>query len=270
MAAAAEVERIVDEGRGAFPELALDAARLVPLIRRRLDGEAPRTLAADEVYLACACALRDDRAIATFERRYFGAIAPALARMSLGTDEIHDIEQTLRVRLFVAEGDELPRVVGYAGTGQLGALVRVAAVRAALNLLRDRGRLARDDDGFEELPVTADDPALAQLKAQHRAAFKGAFEEAIAALEPRDRSLLQLAIVQNVSIDRVGAIYGVHRATAARWIAQARANLAKGVHRILGATLRLPTTELDDLLPLVESQLELSLERLLRSRTTDA
>ena len=266
MGSGVDVERVLEAGRQAFPELAIAAERIRPLVRQRLDGEdAPASLVPDEVYLACACALPDSRAIAAFERRYFGVIEPALWRMSLGSDQIREIEQLLRVRLFVAEGGELPRVVTNAGTGQLAALVRVAAVRAGLNILRDTGKLERDDDGLEDLPLAADDPELARLKAQHRAAFKAAFEEAIASLEPRDRSLLKLSIVQGHGIDRVATIYGIHRATAARWIASARGNLTRGVHRALGQRLGLRATELDDLLPLVESKLELSLERLLRS-----
>jgi RNA polymerase sigma-70 factor (ECF subfamily) len=191
-------------------------------------------------------------------------IAPALAKMALSRDEIRDIEQTLRVRLFVAEAGETPRVVAYAGQGQLGALVRVAAVRAGLNVLRETGRLARDADGLEDVPVAADDPELARLKAQHRVAFKQAFEDAVAQLEARDRSLLQLALVKNASIDKVAVVYGVHRATAARWIAQARANLTRTVQKLLAERLGIAARDLENLLPLVESQLELSLSRLLR------
>src|SRR5690606_4547847 len=135
---------------------------------------------------------------------------------------------------------DTPRVLAYAGQGQLGGLVRVAAVRAGLNLLRDRGRLATgaagSDDGgdeLEDIPISADNPELARLKAQHRTAFKAAFEQAIASLEPRERSLLGLAIVKGLGIDRIGAIYGVHRATAARWVTAARANLTRAIHKIL-------------------------------------
>lgn len=270
MATAAEVDRLIERGRLALPDLALAVDRLRPLVARRLAHEdALASLAADEIYLACACAIPDSAAIVAFERRYFGVIPPALARMSLGRDQIAEVEQILRLRLFVAEPDDLPRVVTYAGNGQLGGLVRVAAVRAALNLLRDAGRLELDSDGIEDLPLAADDPELARLKAQHRVAFKAAFEDAIAALEPRDRSLLNLSIVKGHGIDRVAAIYGIHRATAARWLATARAHLTRAIHRLLGERLGLSAAELDDLLPLVESRLELSLERLLRSRTTD-
>lgn len=262
------VERILQAGRAAHPEVTAPASLLGPLVRARLaDEEQPDHLAADEIYLACACATSDAAAIAAFERRYFGAIPAALSRLSLGRDEITEIEQILRVRLFVADGGDLPRVVSYAGQGQLGGLLRVAAIRAGLNLLRERGRLDHDaSDGLEDVPVAADDPELARLKAQHRTAFKAAFERAVASLEPRERSLLNLALVKDLGIDKIGAIYGVHRATAARWIANARQSLVRGVHKVLGETIGARGSDLENLLPLVESQLELSLERLLRSR----
>ncbi len=257
-------EDIYQAGRAAFPELAARRDDVLRLIRQRLEGEQePAALAADEVYLACACALRDAAAITAFERRYFSVIPAALSRLALGRDEIAEIEQLLRIRLFVTDDEGVPRVVTYAGDGQLGGLVRVAAVRAGLNLLRDRGAIAPANDELEDVPITRDDPALASLKAQHRAAFKGAFADAIGTLESRERAVLELAIVKGVGIDKIGAIYGVHRATAARWIASARDRLARAVHRALATRLQVAPGELPDLLPLVESQLELSLERLL-------
>lgn len=271
-AAMATVDEVIERGRAAHPQITVASAALAPLVRQRLEADDhPDKLDAAEVVLACACALGDSAAIAAFERAYFGVIPAALSRLALGRDEIAEIEQILRVRLFVADPDAdgaVPRIVTYAGRGQLGGLLRVAAVRAGLNVLRDRGRLDLNaDDGLEDVPIASDDPALARLKAQHRTAFKAAFEEAIASLEPRERSLLDLSIIKRLGIDRIGAIYGVHRATAARWVTSARDNLTRAVHRILGAKLGARESDLENLLPLVESQIELSLERLLRSRT---
>lgn len=267
------VESILRAGKAALPAIAAPADALARLIATRLEGDDnPDALAADELYLAAACALGDRAALAAFEQRYFGVIPAALSRLSLSRDEIAEVTQQLRIRLFVAEGGDTPRVVAYAGQGQLGGLVRVAAVRAGLNLLRDRGRLGGasggpdDGDDLEDVPISSDNPELARLKAQHRTAFKAAFEQAISSLEPRERSLLGLAIVKGLGIDRIGAIYGVHRATAARWVTAARANLTRALHKILAVQLGVEKSGVDDLLPLVESQLELSLERLLRSR----
>jgi RNA polymerase sigma-70 factor (ECF subfamily) len=267
-----DVNAIIDQGRAAYPQVTVGNDAIAPLVQQRLQGEErPDELIAEEVFLACACALGDSAAIAAFERAHFGVIPAALSRLALGRDEIAEIEQVLRVRLFVADPENesaMPRIVAYAGHGQLGGLLRVAAVRAGLNMLRDRGRLDHtDDDGLEHVPIASDDPELAKLKAQHRAAFKAAFEEAIRTLEPRERSLLDLSIVKRMGIDRIGAIYGVHRATAARWVTSARDNLSRAVHKILATRLGARGSDLDNLLPLVESQIELSLERLLKSRS---
>jgi RNA polymerase sigma-70 factor (ECF subfamily) len=270
----ADVDAIIDKGRAAYPQVTVETAAVAPLVQQRLQGEDhPERLIGEEIFLACACALGDSSAIAAFERAYFGVIPAALSRLALGRDEIAEIEQVLRVRLFVTDPDSaegetaMPRIVAYAGQGQLGGLLRVAAVRAGLNMLRDRGRLDQgDEDGLEQVPIAADNPELVKLKAQHRAAFKAAFEEAVGSLEPRERSLLDLSIVKRLGIDRIGAIYGVHRATAARWVTAARDNLSRAVHRILAARLGTQGSDVDNLLPLVESQIELSLERLLKSR----
>lgn len=267
MPSGAVVDFIVAEGGRAYADVTVDEAAVRAWIARRLDGEdAAAALDAAEVFLACACATGHGGALAAFERRYFATLPSALSRLSLAADDVAEVVQRLRVRLFVAEDGAAPRVVGYAGAGQLGGLVRVAAIRLGLNLLRSRGRLVAGDDGFEDLPIADDDPALARLKTQYRGAFKQAFEDAIAGLDGRERSLLNLALVKGLGIDKVAVVYGVHRATAARWIAQARANLTRAVHALLATRLGVPRGQVDDLLPLVESQLELSLERLLRTR----
>ena len=267
-ASAEAVDRIVAAGRDAWPGSAALAPALRPRIAARLAGEdRPEQLDGAEVYLACACATGDPAALALFERTYVATVPPALSRLSLGKDDIAEVMQTLRIRLFVSEGGAPARVLRYAGAGQLGGLVRVAAIRIGLNLLRSRGKLQDGDDGMEELPVANDDPELAELKAQCRSSFKAAFEDAIASLEPRERSLLDLALVKGMSVDKIGVVYGVHRATAARWVAQARANLTRELRSLLGVRIGVPAAQVDDLLPLVESQIELSLERVLRSRT---
>src|SRR5512142_2306898 len=97
---------IFQAGKKTFPELSPSRDEMLQLIRKRLDGEASaEALAADEIYLACACALRDAGAIAAFERRYFSAIPAALSRLALGRDQIAEIEQLVRIKLFVAEED---------------------------------------------------------------------------------------------------------------------------------------------------------------------
>lgn len=115
------VDRILAEGQAAHPNITARSEDMARLIANRLDGEDhPAAVAADEVYLAAGCALGDRAALATFEEKFFGVIPAALSRLALSRDEISEVEQLLRIRLFVAEGGEPARVVAYSGQGQLG------------------------------------------------------------------------------------------------------------------------------------------------------
>jgi RNA polymerase sigma-70 factor, ECF subfamily len=273
MAMSERVSQVLLGGRTTFPTIRIADLEIAPTIRQRLENDEPsQPIAdADELFLAAACAAGDRDAIAIFERRYFTVIRPALSAMALSRDELADIEQSLRIRLFVAEpqveANEPPRVVSYAGAGQLGGLVRVAAVRLGLNRLRDRGRIQSDDDGFERMISSADSPDLQQLKVVHRDAMRQAVADSIATLAPRQRTLLRMTYVSGTTIDGLAQIYGVHRGTAARWVAQARDTLGATARRLLAAKLGVAIADVDDSLPLLESQLELSLERLLKTNT---
>jgi RNA polymerase sigma-70 factor, ECF subfamily len=65
------------------------------------------------------------------------------------------------------------------------------------------------------------EPEMAFLMKTYKRELTEAFEEALASMPHRDRSVLRHHYVEGLSIDRLGELYQVHRATAARWIARA-------------------------------------------------
>ncbi|MBL0218942.1 MAG: sigma-70 family RNA polymerase sigma factor [Myxococcales bacterium] len=215
-----------------------------------------------EITLAAAVAAGDPAAIREFETRYLVPVRSQLRAMNLNAADIADIEQTLRVRLLVGEDGAPARLVQYAGQGKLGGLVRVAAVREALTMLR-RKKTTTSEDWLEELSSPDDDPELVQLKSRHRVEFKAAFEEAVRRLSPREHTLLRLHLVRQHSIDHIGAVYGVHRATAARWIEAAKRRLRTETSRILAERFELRGPDLERVVALIESRIELSIDRLL-------
>jgi RNA polymerase sigma-70 factor (ECF subfamily) len=113
------------------------------------------------------------------------------------------------------------------------------------------------------LKSAGDDPELTYLKAVYRTAFREAFAAAIGSLEARDKSLLRQHLVDGLTIDELAPIYGVHRATAARWVASARELLLQRVRREFAERARVSDRELRSVLRLVESRLDLTLQRLL-------
>jgi RNA polymerase sigma-70 factor (ECF subfamily) len=93
---------------------------------------------------------------------------------------------------------------------------------------------------------------------------RGAFATALADLPRRERTILRQYHVDGLSIDELARLHGIHRATSARWIAAARADLVQRVRGHLRAALSLDDRELDSVIGLVRSRLDLSLSRLLR------
>jgi len=182
--------------------------------------------------------------------------------MGLDAAQRDDVWQTLCTRLLVGERGAPPRLVRYAGAGQLAGLVRVAATRLALNGLA-RARRDGDDDWLDELPATTSDPELHFMKREHRAGLKEELEAAIKDLSARQRMVLRLHIVERLGIDAIAAICAVHRATAARQIAVAKELLAIRVRLRLVARWQVADPDLPALRTLVDSQLDLSLRRLL-------
>ena len=65
--------------------------------------------------------------------------------------------------------------------------------------------------------------------------------------------------VYGSSIDVLGSMYSVNRATAARWLAAARRSLMDGARARLRAQLRLSESECDSLVALVRSSLDISI-----------
>jgi len=220
----------------------------------------------DERALVEACALGDAAAIRTFEARYFVGVDRAIGGIVRDVGAIDEVRQELRQKLFV--GEPAP-VLQFVGNGDLGRFVQVAALRIALNLRRgDNRRRARNEHFVNDDPELAGavtDPEMEFVKQTYRARFKEAFEAAVDALTPRDRNLLRCHLQQRLGIDEIGVLYGVHRATAARWLAAARAQVSEGTREHLRRTLQ-DDAELDELMALARSKLDLSISRVLASR----
>jgi RNA polymerase sigma-70 factor (ECF subfamily) len=75
-------------------------------------------------------------------------------------------------------------------------------------------------------------------------------------------------VIDHLTLEEVGAFYQVSRATAARWLADARAALVAGTQKRLAASLGIGDSELGELMRLVASSLYSTLPRLMRHTET--
>jgi RNA polymerase sigma-70 factor (ECF subfamily) len=255
-------------GREAWPGVELDIATFSELAANQLDGGPFDDVRADELYLAIACAARVEQAIIAFDKHYLAELASALIRQGRDRAAAADAVQAVRVRFLVGDPDRGPKIAEYNGRGSLAGWLRVAASRAAVTAFRKHHR----ETAIDDLAIVARscNPELGLLGRQLGSELEAAFRSAFAALAPRERNLLRYQVIDRLGIDRIGALHGVHRATAARWIAHARKALIEGVRRQLQDRLGIDRTELDSTLGQLASRIELSLRWLLTPMPTSA
>lgn len=260
----------IEHGRVTWPRFAVSHDEMARVVMARMASAAAeraadslRSLDGAELYIAIACARGDHVALAAFRTRYFEPLVSSLRRMGLGDAQFDDVWQTVCDRLLVPRSDDMPRILRYAGDGKLGGLVRVAATRMALNWVQREAWRTTGDGWIDRMPAGHADPELHAIKLQHRAELKEELEAAIASLGARERMMLRLHLVERMGIDAIGALCSIHRATAARAIARAKETLAARVRARLVARWKVSKTDLPALQGLVDSQVDLSLARML-------
>jgi RNA polymerase sigma-70 factor (ECF subfamily) len=229
-------------------------------------GAAPSlALAYTDLYLACACARGDAAALRTFEKTFFVEVDAAVAKVGGAAPSADEIRQVLRHKLFIAEPDAQPKITEYGGRGPLRTWVRIIATRTALNLASRASReLPFEGEALTFLIGGGDDPELSYLKRLYAEEFRLAFAEAFDGLESRDRNLLRYAFGEGLTVDAIGSLYGVHRATAARWVAKAHADLADRLKKALVARLGVTNKDYSSILRLIASRFDITLERYMK------
>lgn len=257
--------RAYEAGLRAWPGIRVsedEFARHVASVVPEGADELPAGLHTDDLFLACGCAKGDPRALEHFSGGVLSILPIVVARMSAPPTFLEELTQDMRELLLVGRRDAPARIGAYRGTGTLVAWVRISATRAAIRKLKRDGRAPATSDAEVRAIAPTLGPELEYLRERYRPVIETALRHALEALSTRDREVLRAHFVGGLTIDDLGARYGVHRATAARWVVLAR-------ERILAATRdaareRLGSTDADveSLMRLVASQLEMSIRRL--------
>jgi RNA polymerase sigma-70 factor (ECF subfamily) len=221
----------------------------------------------DALYLACACVRGVPDAIKAFETSYVVEIRRAGERARLTADGVNELAQVLRQELLVGREGGRPKLAEYGGRGDLRGWLKVTAMRAALKVKKrsqhDAAAPAGNESMLLELRSAGDDPELSYMKALYGDAFRAAFRTAAGSLDPRDKNLLRQHFVEGRTIDELGTLYGVHRATAARWIQGAREKLLAATRREFAHRAQVSPRECESVLRLVQSKFDVTLRRLL-------
>ena len=242
-----------------WPDIAVSEADYDAFVSERCEAGVSDDIAAD-LLLVCGCLAGDPAAVRAFDADYVALVPQWVARVVKDASAHDEVRQRLRERLLVARGQRPPKLADYTGKGRLKGWLRVVSVRLALDL-QTAAKPYTDIDEVE-LPQI-DDPELRYLQDRYRDDFKRAFETALEGLPERERTVLRLHLVDGLGIDAIAPIYDVHRATAARWLTSAREQLFTDTRRVLKERLGVSHSEFQSIVRLVQSQLDVSIRRLL-------
>jgi RNA polymerase sigma-70 factor (ECF subfamily) len=255
-----DVEELYRVGKQAWPEVVLDREHFASALARHAacDG-----LKGADLYLAAACVAGDRTAIETVRTMLAAELKFAAGKSNASQDQISEATARLSSVLFVDEEERPAALRTYSGRGELKAYLSVVAHRELMRVVnRARREVDLDADVIDYI-VPPKDPEISLLRERYRSEVDDALRAAVRALDERDRALLRYAFIDGLNVDAIGKLYDVHRATGARWVAAARERLGTKIREELAARLKIGVDEVDSIVRLVQSRIDVSLERVL-------
>ncbi|HEY8144261.1 MAG TPA: sigma-70 family RNA polymerase sigma factor [Kofleriaceae bacterium] len=256
--------RWLEAARQRWPEVSVDPADIAGHLAGLGVATAPLSEHAADLVLAFACARGDSAAVAVFDREMTQVMRSAARRIDDSADFGDEVAQAARERLLVARDDGPPRIAEYGGQGALAAWVRVAAMRIAMNLLRERRRnVLVDDEAFFDAAVEGGEDERAAARARYGEACAESLRAAFATLTARERNLLRMHHLHGLTVDELAPSFGVHRATVARWLAAARERLLTETRAGLRERLGVGDATVDSILRELRGRVDVTVTRLL-------
>jgi RNA polymerase sigma-70 factor, ECF subfamily len=257
------VARALEAGRAEWGDVFLDLDAFTGHVRRlQLDRAALDQHGADLV-LALACAGGDERALVVLQRRLMPSFDPDLRRLGVAAEDLDDVRQLVLVRLLTSPGGGL---ASYAGRSSLLSWLRTVVCRTAIDVRRaaPRDPVSATQNALDRLVSESADPELTAIRSGLHTEFQQALTDSVTALTARSKEVLRLYYVDGMNIGAIGEIYGVHRATVARWINGIRSAVMTRLRQRVAGSLRPTSSEFRSLTEAVRDDLHLSVDRVLK------
>ena len=251
------LEAAFEVGRARWPDVSLSFERFASRVLELNVSPADVSRQAGDLFLAIACADHETSALRSFESEFLSQLPRQIARFALPQDKVDEVQQKVRIKMLLSNPAGISR---YRAEGPLSALLYVTAVRVALDatVITPMG-----DDALPEIAAAEASPEIQVTKHLYGEPFRHALEESFRALSPRDKAILQFNVVDGLNIDAIGAIYGVHRATVARWLVAIRARVFAHLKNTFALAWKMSTSDLRSLTAVMRDDIHVSAARVL-------
>lgn len=186
----------------------------------------------EDLFLALACSRNDRIAWEHFAEIYMPLLRRCASIARGNESEGEDLAQEVFTKML----QERERLSGYNGRGTLAGWLRVMVAHAAI----DRFRRMRKQVSLEELQGAGDAPVLrapgpSEADDCDRRRWMPVVSEIanriISGLPARDRLALGLYHLNGVTLKQLGRQFGMHEATASRWLERLRSDIRSQVER---------------------------------------
>jgi RNA polymerase sigma-70 factor len=202
----------------------------------------------EDLFLALACSHDDRVAWEHFVDDYVPILRHCAAQVCGNTSEGEDLAQEIIAKIL----GEKRRLAGYNGRGSLAAWLRVAASHAAIDRFRRTSRQVSLEELQEGgMQIASLDPGKKDeedsLDSRWGPVISKVADEKMSRLPARDRLLLGLYYLNGVSLKTIGRQFGMHEATASRWLDRLRREIRNQVERELRKKHGLRASEIQSL-----------------------
>lgn len=177
-------------------------------------------------------------------------VAAAASRGGARPEATEDAAQAA-VTLLLQRGPEDPGA--YRGRGSLLGWLCVVAMRDAK---RDHPPLDHEDDAHFALSAFTAQHELDYMRRLYGPQVEQCLTVAFGELDARERNLLRFQIVEGLNVRQIGTFYGVHHATAARWLEAVRKRLFSRTRDLMKSSFALDSSEFTSVIRLLRSDLE--------------
>lgn len=260
-----DLQRVLQHASVVWPGVVVDVGSWARFVAPHVSPSRPlaellRVGHPDDVCLCVACLDDDSAALQILHQRYAAQWPALLSKLGMEPHQAADVLQAVWEKLLVRREGRPPGLTRFSGRGSLRSFLNVVVTHEGLNALRRAGRVLDQ--------VSAEDPAeyssgmspqWSVIKEQYRNEFTQVFNACMNGLDARHRELLRYHYVDGLTIDQMAPLYGVHRATVARWLVTIRARLHRGIQNGLMERLQIQPDEFDSLMRLIRSQLQVSI-----------